>query len=90
MLGQGEIGVLSTVDLNDWRELEGELSAIDQCPDGWSARERKQLHIRRLVLMACFYDAYGLDRTKMFDFNPVTGSITESFLDVTFTAGDEA
>jgi hypothetical protein len=89
MLGQGEIGVLATADLNDWREMEGELAAIDQCPDGWSAHERKQLHIKRLVLMACFYDTYGLDRTKVYEFNPITGSITEAVFEVTFTGEAE-
>ncbi len=89
MLGQGEVGVLSTQDLADWRDIEGELSAIDQCPDGWSAHERKQIHIKRLVVMACFYDAYSLDRTKLYEFNPITGSITEAIFDISFT-GDEA
>lgn len=89
MLSQGEVGVLNTQDLSDWRDIEGELAAIDQCPDGWSAKERKQIHIRRLVVMACFYDAYGLDRTKVYDFNPVTGSITEAIFEVTFT-GEES
>lgn len=77
MLGQGEIGVLSTADLEDWRRMEAELAGIDQCPEKWSQDDLRKKHYDRLILMACFYDNYGLDRTKVFEFNPITGSITE-------------
>ena len=89
MLGQGEVGVLHTRDLEDWRRMEAELSAIDQCPEKWSQDDLRRKHYDRLVLMACFYDAYGLNRTKVYDFNPLTGSITEAVFEVTFTGDVE-
>lgn len=83
MLGAGEIGVLSTSDLNDWRHMEAELSAIDQCPEKWSQDDLRRKHYDRLVLMACFYDTYGLDRSVIYDFSPITGSITKAEYEVT-------
>lgn len=90
MLGQGEIGVLSTQDLKDWRDIEGELAAIDQCPEKWSQNDIRLLHIKRLVMMSCLYDTYRLDYAKEYEFNPLNGVITEAPVDVTISPEDEA
>ena len=83
MLGQGEIGVLSSADLGDWREIEALLAAMSDDSNGFSTKERTQARVREWVVMACFYDTYGLDRTKVYEFSPITGSITEPIWEVT-------
>ena len=89
MLDQDVLGYLDKADLDDWRELQAEMMAMRDIDSGWSQKERESLYLREMVRQASFYDTYRLDKAKTFDFHPVTGAITESFITVRFEAEEE-
>jgi len=77
MIEQGIVVFLEKPDLEDWRELQAELGAIELRPEAWSAAEITRLKLRELVMEARFYDKYRLTASSEYTFDPRTGAVTE-------------
>lgn len=89
MIEQGVIGYLDKSDLDDWRELQAEMSAMRDPESGWSQKERESLYLRELVRLATFYTSYSLSAAKEYNFSPITGAITEVIAGILWEDEDE-
>jgi hypothetical protein len=78
VIQQGIVTYLDKNDLEDWRELQAEISAVGMRPDAWSAAEITRLNLRELVMEARFRDKYALSALSLYNYSPVTGAVTEA------------